>query len=256
MKAGRLSACYKMNLADPRVAEIASSAGADALWLCNEHVPNDWLTLEAMIRAAALHDTDALVRVSKGSYSDYIRPLEAGAAGIIVPHVANADEAREIVRSVRFHPLGQRPLDGGNADAGYGRVPLPEYIEFTNHDRLLILQIESPEALGEVDAIAAVEGFDLLMFGPGDYAHRIGRADDPSCSEVDFARRRVEEAARAHGKRCVAVGALGTGSELWERGYAIVHTGADVIALGNAVREAIRPFKPQDAETAATSIYE
>ena len=80
----------KINLADPRVIEIVGQAGLDAVWLCNEHVPNDWLNLENMIRAARLHDMDALVRVDKGSYGDFIKPLEAGAAGIIVPHVESA----------------------------------------------------------------------------------------------------------------------------------------------------------------------
>ncbi len=91
----------------------------DAVWLCTEHVPNDWLSLENQIRAARIHDVDALVRVGRGSYSDYIRPFEAGAAGIIVPHVANEEEARQIVEWVRFHPAGKRALDGGNVDGNF-----------------------------------------------------------------------------------------------------------------------------------------
>ena len=106
LRAHQFPTVLKANLSDPRVLEIAGLCGTDAVWLCNEHVPNDWIALENQIRAARLHDVDTLVRVTRGSYSDYIRPLEADATGIIVPHVTSAAEAREIVEYVRFHPVG------------------------------------------------------------------------------------------------------------------------------------------------------
>ena len=70
-----LPTVLKINLSDPRVVEIAGLCGVDAVWLCNEHVPNDWIGLENQIRAARIHNIDALVRVERGSYSDYIRPF-------------------------------------------------------------------------------------------------------------------------------------------------------------------------------------
>ncbi len=69
-----------------------------------------------MNRAAKVFDVDAIVRVPRGSYSDMIRPLELDAAGIMVPHVMSAEDARQVVRWTRFAPVGLRPLDGGNAD--------------------------------------------------------------------------------------------------------------------------------------------
>src|ERR1041384_3836514 len=87
LREGQLPTVLKINLSDPRVIEIAGLSGADAVWLCNEHVPNDWLGLENQIRAARIHDVDTLVRVARGSYSDYIRPFEADATGTIIPPV-------------------------------------------------------------------------------------------------------------------------------------------------------------------------
>lgn len=249
INSGRLATLFKINLSDPRVVEIVASSGVSALWLCNEHVPNDWLNLENQIRAAALHGSDVLVRVSKGSYSDYVRPLEAGATGIIVPHVMSAQEAEQIVQWTRFHPLGSRPIDGGNVDGGYGAIPTLEYVEFINRERLLVLQIESPEAVNNVDAIAAVEGFDLLMFGPGDYAHRIGRIGEVHCDEVEKARRTVEAAALRHGKRCVAVAVPGSAEELLARGYSLVYAGADVLGIASAVRTALAPYSAISEQT-------
>src|SRR4051812_35962959 len=194
LKEGKLPLVMKLNLSDPRVIEITGLSGVDAVWLCTEHVPNDWLGLEGQIRAARIHNVDTLVRVARGSYSDYIRPFEADATGIIVPHVADAREARQIVEWVRFHPIGKRALDGGNTDGQFCLVPLEEYIRHANAERMVILQIESPEALENVEEIAAVPGFDGILFGPGDFSHRIGKAGQMDAPEVVSARRRVAAA--------------------------------------------------------------
>lgn len=93
LRAGQYPTVLKINFSEPRVIEIAGLDGVDSVWLCTEHVPNDWLSLEHQIRAARIHQIDTLVRVGRGSYSDYIRPFEAGATGIIVPHVASDAEA-------------------------------------------------------------------------------------------------------------------------------------------------------------------
>jgi 4-hydroxy-2-oxoheptanedioate aldolase len=229
MRGGALATMAKINLADPRVVEIAGLAGVDAVWLCNEHVPNDWLNLENMIRAARVHDVDALVRVGKGSYADYIRPFEAGAAGIIIPHVESEAEAKAIIQMTCFHPLGKRALDNGNVNGGFARVKVGEYIKFWSAEQLIIIQIESPEALAQVEAIAAVPGVSGLFFGPGDFAHRLGRAGDGG-PEVVAARRQVARAAVAAGKFSVALN-FGSREEIKAEGHQLVAVGADVGGL-------------------------
>src|SRR5690242_10632487 len=87
LRAGKNPTSIKLNLADPRVIELVGLAGAAAVWICNEHVGNDWFNLENQIRAAKLYDVDTIVRVEKGSYSNYVKPFEADATGIMVPHV-------------------------------------------------------------------------------------------------------------------------------------------------------------------------
>jgi 4-hydroxy-2-oxoheptanedioate aldolase len=237
LRAGEIPTVFKVNLSEPRVSEIAGLSGVDAVWLCTEHVPNDWIGLENQIRAARIHNMDSLVRVARGSYSDYVRPLEADATGIIVPHVANADEARQIVEWVRFHPVGKRALDGGNIDGQFCLLPLDEYLHHANTERIVVLQIESPEALEHVEAIAAVPGFDLLLFGPGDFSHRIGKPgklDDP---QVVAARRRVAAAARAHGKYAMTAGLIAPFPELVAEGYRLFNIGADVVGLAGYIKQ-------------------
>lgn len=257
-RTGLVSTCAKINLSDPRVVELCGLAGFSTVWLCLEHVPNDWSTIENCVRAAKLHDMDVIVRVSRGSYSDYIRPLECDATGVMIPHVETAAQAREIVDFCRFHPLGRRALDGGNVDGAYCQVPLADYLHHSNHERFLILQIESPEALEHVEQIAAVPGYEFLLFGAGDYSHRIGRAGQITHPEVESARRRVEAAAHRHGKLCMAVGLMLEAPLLRQRNYTIINLASDVWGIGEYLAAQLTAFDQlvtTPAPVPATSFY-
>jgi len=231
LRAGQVASCVKLNLADARVAEIAASSGVDCVWFCREHVPNDLHATEDMVRACKASGADSLVRVPRGSYSDLVHPLEMDATGIMVPHVMSAADARQVARQTRFHPIGRRPLDGGNADGDYCRIPVGDYIAQANRERFVIVQIEDPEPLDELDAIAAVEGIDMLFFGPGDFSHAIGKVGQLDAPEVVAARRRVAQAALQHRKFAGTVGSAANLATLVAEGYRFVNIGADVTLL-------------------------
>jgi 4-hydroxy-2-oxoheptanedioate aldolase len=254
LRAGEVPTILKLNLADPRVVELAGLAGADAAWLCTEHVPNDWIGIENQIRAARIYDMDCLVRVARGSYSDYIRPLEAGATGIIVPHVETEEEARQIVAWTRFHPIGQRALDGGNIDGQFCQLPMDEYLRHSNSERIVMLQIESPEGLENVEKIAAVPGFDMLMFGAGDFSHRIGKAGQANLPEVVAARKRIGAAARKFGKFAMSPGPMAPLAELISEGYGAIGSGSDVWGLGLYFKERITHMRAQAGAVASASV--
>jgi 4-hydroxy-2-oxoheptanedioate aldolase len=254
LKAGQNPCTFKLNLNDPRIVEMAGPAGASAVWVCNEHVPNDWVNLENQVRAAKLHDMDSIVRVSKGSYSDYVKPFELDATAIMVPHVTTADEARRIVEMTRFMPVGRRPIDGGNIDGGFCQIPITDYLHHGNTERLLILQIESPEALANVDAIAAVPGFDALLFGPGDFSHLIGLPGQINAPEVASARKRVAAAGRHHGKYLMTPGMIAPRAELEAEGWRIFNLGADVLSLGAALNKLAADYRGTVAPS-PTAVY-
>src|SRR6218665_2678721 len=94
--AGGVAKVLKLNTFDAKVAEIFAQAQPDALWLCQEHTSASREAIENQIRAAKIHDVDSLVRLARGSYSDYVRPLEANPTGLIVPHVMGAADARAV----------------------------------------------------------------------------------------------------------------------------------------------------------------
>jgi len=243
LRSGRPVLCFKSNLADARVVEIAAMCGYDCIWLCLEHVPNDLRCIEAGIWAAKAHDADVMVRVGRGSYSDHIRPLEMDASGIMVPHVMNAADAGNIVRITRFHPLGRRPVDGGNADGAFCAIEAAEYMRQANANRFVVLQIEDPEALEELDAIAAVPGYDILFFGPGDYSHGIGLPGKYDHRLVTEARNMVLDAARKHGKYAGIPATPDNVSELATMGFSFLAMGADVTTLVCECRRLVSLFE-------------
>ena len=187
--------------------------------------------IENQVRAAKVYDVDTVVRVKRGSYSDLICPLEMDAAGIMVPHVMSAEDAKKVAWNTRFHPVGRRPVDGGNADGAYCTIPFKSYIKQANEQRFVIAQIEDPEPMDELEEIAQVEGIDMLFFGAGDFSHGIGLPGEWEHPKVDDARKRVVDTARKYGKFAGVMGTVETFDTLVEMGFQFINLGADVVAL-------------------------
>jgi len=243
LRAGEIVNCIKLNFGDARVAEMAAMCGFDCLWLDMEHVPTDWLTLEHQIRAAKIYDVDTMVRVARGSYSDYIKPLEADAAGIMVPHLMSLEDAKKVVWQTRFSPIGRRAVDGGNADGAYCMIDFKEYVKTANEQRFVAVQIEDPEPLDQLEEIAKLKGIDMLFFGPGDFSHGIGAPGQWDHPLIHQARERIAKVARKNGKFAGTVGGLDNLKELIDMGYQFINIGADVIGLSDYFSKLVAGFK-------------
>ena len=237
LRAGEMATCFKINLADSRPVEIAAQAGFDCLWADMEHVPNDYLEIEKQVVTAKCYDADLMVRVSRGSYSDYVRPLEMDAAGIMVPHVMSLEDAKRVIHMTRFPPVGRRAVDGGNADGAYCTIPLTEYLRQANERRFVMLQIEDPEPLDDLEAIARLDGYDVLFFGPGDFSCGIGAPGEWNHPLILETRNRIAQLAARYGKYAGTVGSPSDVPRLLAQGYRFINTGADVVGLGKYCRE-------------------
>lgn len=231
MRSGGVAISTKCNFSDPREAEIIAACGYDCVWIDLEHVPNSITSVGEFVRAAKLYDCDVLTRVGRGSYSDLIRPLEADSTGIMVPHLMSLADAKKIVYYTKFHPIGRRPVDGGNTDAGYVCDDMEGYIRQANAERFVVVQIEDPEPMAELEEICALEGIDMIFFGPADYSQGIGKPFRFGCRELTDARARIAECARRHGKFAGTVGSPENFAELCGMGYQFINIGADVVAL-------------------------
>lgn len=151
----------------------AAKAGYDAIWLDAEHNTWDRRELQRMIALHHLANIDCIVRTGSRNATDLYHLLEDGATGLMIPLVSTAADAADLARVVKFPPLGQRGLDGAGIDNDFYLEGTAAYPAAANRETLLIVQIETPEALQNIDAIASTKGIDGLFIGPGDLALRL-----------------------------------------------------------------------------------
>ncbi len=236
MRAGGVAVSAKSNLTDPRVTEIMALCGFDCVWHCMEHVPNSIHDIENCVRAAAMYDVDSVVRVRRGSYSDHVLPLEMNATGIMVPHIMSLEDAKKVVWNTRFHPIGRRAWDGGNADGAYCMIPPLDYIEQANRERFVIVQIEDPEVLDDLEEIAKLDGIDCIFYGAGDFSQGIGHPAEFDHPKITDTRKRIADVCKKYGKFAGAMASTGNFQEMVDMGYQFLNVGADVVGLGDYFR--------------------
>lgn len=163
-----------LSVGHPTVAEVTAAQGFDFVLIDTEHTAMSLETVENMSRGvdAAEGDTETVVRVPSHDPVRIKRVLDIGVAGIMVPMVETAAEAREIVKAMRYPPSGIRGVASGRATE-YGD-DFQEYVETANDSIVTIVQIESQQGIDNAADIAAVEGIDATFVGPADLSANLG----------------------------------------------------------------------------------
>ena len=201
----------------PLLVEMLGYAGYDFVILDLEHASPNPETLENLIRAAECCGVSPLVRVPGAQPDAILRVLDAGAQGIVVPHVCCAEEARIAVRASRFHPLGTRGISGGRT-TGFGTLSLPDYMALANAEILVAVMIEDRAGVEAIDEIAAVEGIDLVIEGAIDLSQSYGVPGQPQHTDVLAALDVIAKRCRSAGVPYCAVPRVDGQLEEWLRG--------------------------------------
>ena len=183
---GKLCLGMVVTLSDPAVSELAGDMGLDFTWIDMEHAP---LSIETgLLHVMALRGTDTapFLRVA-GNDPFIIKPLlELAPAGVIIPMVNSAAEAEAAVKACRYPPRGIRGC-GPRRGTNFGRMPFGEYLDKSENDPMVIVQIENICALKEIKKIVAVEGVGSICVGPSDLSATMGKlrnSADPAVQEV------------------------------------------------------------------------
>lgn len=188
----------------PLMVEMIGYAGYDFVILDQEHVGVNPETLENMIRAAECAGVTPLVRVGGVQPDAILRALDAGAQGIVVPHVRSKTEAEQIVAAARYHPLGKRGISGGRT-TGFGRLTLPEYFERANREIMVAVMIEDQEGVEQLESILSVPGIDLVLEGAVDLSQSYGVPGQMQHPEVRMAVKEIASTCARHGVAFCAV---------------------------------------------------
>ncbi|KAB7706222.1 siderophore biosynthesis protein SbnG [Bacillus aerolatus] len=161
------------SIPNPLIIEMIGHAGYDFVIIDTEHAAINPETVENMIRAAEVVGLTPFVRVSENSNGAILRALDAGAKGVIVPHVRAKLDAEQAVYASRYYPLGMRSLNGGRP-ASFGKDDLTKYIERANEEIMVILMIEDQEGIENLDEILSVKGVDMVLEGAADLSQSLG----------------------------------------------------------------------------------
>jgi len=158
-----------------QIVEMIGKLGFDWILIDCEHGAISLENVELMAMAAQASGLIPIVRPPKNDPESILQYMDRGVMGIQAPHVNTAAEARAVVSAVKYHPLGTRSLAVGTRAANYGfNLTLGEYTQQANNESLVCVQIEDKDALGNITAIAAVEGIDVLFIGPSDLSQSLG----------------------------------------------------------------------------------
>ena len=233
-----------LHFIDPSVWELASLIGVDGIWMDLEHHGTSVETATTLMRAARVGDADIVARPAKGELMRMGRLLEMGATGIMYPRCDSPEEAAEVVRWAKFAPQGTRGFDGGNPDMPYLSGTIDGYIREANERTFVITQLETQSAVDQAEAIAAVEGVQFLMLGPGDFSILSGFPGQFDNPKVQAAIDTIAAAARNTGKSWAApCGSLELARQYVDAGCRLAFHCGDLVTIKSALEETRKAFE-------------
>lgn len=187
----------------PFFVRHAANQKYDGIWIDLEHRAMNSQGVRYLLALCHYNDIDCLVRPPTLERTQLYRYLEDGATGLMIPFISTVADARHVVESVKFPPLGNRGFDGAGLDADYGLQSgrsVSAYAAEANQQTFIVAQIETPEAVRNVEEIAAVPGVDCLFVGPGDLTLRLSVSEDPAKTSLEDTIAQVSDAALKNGK--------------------------------------------------------
>lgn len=228
------------------IAAIAKSAGFDCIYIDLEHCSFSLETVSQICMTATALGITPLVRVPGLNAADIGRTLEAGAQGVILPHLETRADAVALVDAAKFPPMGSRSLLGPNPHTLFRVGPAAETMQAMNDATLVTGMIESVTAVANADDIAAVDGLDMLLIGTNDLCNSLGVPGQLDHPQVREAYAHVAAACRRHGKR-LGVGGLNSRPELAKEmialGASYVSAGSDTGFLMSAATATAKTFR-------------
>ncbi|KAI5852689.1 HpcH/HpaI aldolase/citrate lyase family protein [Morchella snyderi] len=252
LKTGRgLSFGAWQMLPGTHLARSIARSGVDWVLVDTEHGNLDDAAMHEAVQAIAGCSVSPVVRIPACEGWMFKRALDAGAHGIMVPLISSADDARTAVKYSKFPPRGIRGFGSPFPMGAFGISSTVDYLEQANDNLVTIVQIETKEALENVDEIAAVDGIDVLYVGPFDLGNSIGHpiTSDTFHPNLHAAIEKVYNAAAAAGKRAGIYCVDGDQAHMFsQKGFHMLSVSSDMGALGTYMSQSLRKAKG-DAES-------
>lgn len=212
-------------------ALLCKTCGFDWLFIDLEHSSLSIEQASDLCSTALLADVTPFVRVTSHAHHHAARLLDNGALGVIVPDVDTAEQARAVVRNCRYPPIGRRSIPSGVPQLLFAPTPPREMMASLNREVMLVVMLESAEAIANVEEIASVEGIDALIIGASDLSARLDVAGQAMSPPMQAAFDAMIAAARRHGK---VAGFAGIADEAAQQHY--IGQGANFVQCGTDIQ--------------------
>jgi 2-keto-3-deoxy-L-rhamnonate aldolase RhmA len=240
----RVLGTFVSEVRNPNIAHLLAQAGFDFFVLDNEHGSYSPETVSDIIAGARGAGIEVIVRICEICREAILKPLDAGAAGLLVPQVNTPEEAAEIVRHAKYPPQGGRGAALRRPHSRYARVDAAKYLAQANADTFIALQAESRQAIGNADAIAAIEGVDCIFAGPFDLSVDLGipgQFDHPDeVAAIDV----MVAACHKHNKAAGILMFDAAALQPWiAKGMTFITYSSDVTLLADAAAKAVAELK-------------
>lgn len=229
---GTVLGCF-FRYPSPSIVELMGYASWDFIVFDGEHGTIQPEDVENMVRAAELRHITPIVRATTNQPAVILRYMDTGAQGLHVPWVNSGEEAEQVVQATKYYPRGIRGLAGVRASNYAQSGTFAEYAETANRETLVVVHIETRQAVEHVEAIAAVEGVDVIFIGPTDLSHSYGVPGQPQHPDVQAAMDRVVTAVAASPAALGIMVANAEAAAQWrERGARYITVGFDGLLMG------------------------
>jgi 4-hydroxy-2-oxoheptanedioate aldolase len=223
------------------VAEVLATSGFDWVLLDTEHSPNELPMVQCQLQAMEGGMATPVVRVAWNDMVMIKRYLDIGAQSLLLPYVQTAEEAKNAVRYTRYPPQGVRGVAGATRASRYGRVK--DYFKKAPDELCVLVQVETREAVKNLDAILAVDGVDGVFIGPNDLSADMGHLGNWQHPDVwkvmEDCAKRIRKAGKAAG---ILVGAA-EGKRCVDAGFTFIAVGADTGLLARGSEALAAQFK-------------
>jgi len=223
-----------LNLGSPTAVEIAADTGFDWLLIDLEHGCGSLADLRNMLLACRGSSAAPIVRIRSVDQDTVKFVMDSGAAGIMFPYVSSVADAQRAVNSIKYPPMGSRGVAGAIRATDFGRN-WKEYFTEANDNSLVVVQIETPEAVEASAEIAAIDGVDVLFVGPLDLSVNLGCPGDFSQPRFVDALNKVIESCRNAGKTPGILTKAGFEQQHKDLGFRFTAVGSDSQAVVQAM---------------------
>jgi 2-keto-3-deoxy-L-rhamnonate aldolase RhmA len=229
---------------DPGAPSVFASAGYDFIFMDMEHGAYHMETVADLIRGAKSSGIAPIVRVPRLETFFISRVLDAGAEGIMVPMTSTQEQAEAIVRYSKYPPLGQRGFGAQTGQTDYRPLKASELMREANEHTLVIAQIETEEAIENIDRILGVDGIDVGLIGPNDLSISMGIPDQLDSEELAKAIEKVIESGKRKGKATgIHIGSMGAIKKWRSKGMTVLAISTDIGFMYHASKSTLEEIK-------------